>query len=199
MTYAQSTVAVALGGGLLPTPRPGRVGLIAAFEEDRHLEDFLANHPVAERLAGGWHVRLAPLRVSGAWPGLPDLPRRELPIADDEPVAVLTLGRLRLSRAIPFRRASSPAEVRALADPGLLAASGLARPPHLVATFSLWRTAAQMRAYAYGASASEHVNAVHADRKRSFHHESAFMRFRPYAAQGDWDGCNPLASVDGSG
>jgi hypothetical protein len=34
-------------------------------------------------------------------------------------------------------------------------ATGLARPPHLVATFSLWRAAAQMRAYAYGTDTPE--------------------------------------------
>jgi hypothetical protein len=198
MIYAATTIGVVLGGRLIPTPKPGRVGLITAFEDDRHLDDFLANHPVAKRLSGGWHVRLDPLRVSGVWSDLPDLSRREVAIDPQEPVAVLTLGRLQASRVLPFRRVSAAAEVRALAAPGLLAATGLARPPHLVATFSLWQTAAQMREYAYGRNAPEHMNAVRADKGRPFHHESAFLRFRPYAAHGDWDGRNPLALIGGS-
>src|SRR4051812_47970069 len=98
LRWAELTVAAPLGGGLLPRPQPGRVGLIAAWDDDASLDAFLAGHAVARRLAGGWRVRLEPLRTSGAWPALPELPRRERPVRDDEPVAVLTLGRLRLAR-----------------------------------------------------------------------------------------------------
>lgn len=114
---------------------------------------------------------------------MPGLPARALPVADDEPVGILTLGRLRLLRLAPFRRAAASAEADAIADGALLAGTGLARPPHLVATFTLWRTAAAMRAYAYDRDGSHHA-AVQADRARAFHHESAFVRFRPYASQG---------------
>jgi hypothetical protein len=77
----------------------------------------------------------------------------------------------------------------------LLAATALARPPRLVATFSLWRTAASMRAYAYGETGEAHRDASRAHGARPFHHESAFVRFRPYAALGAWDGLDPLAAV----
>ena len=76
------------------------------------------------------------------------LPEQELPVDDAEPVAVLTLGRLRLTRVAPFLRASARAEGEVLARPELLASIGLARPPRFVATFSLWRSAAEMRDYA---------------------------------------------------
>jgi hypothetical protein len=192
MRYAEIAIAAPLGGGLLPTPTLGRVGLIAAWTNDEALDGFLATHPLAERLAGGWHVRLQPLRASGRWSALPDLPHDELPVDDDEPVAVLTLGHLRLARTVRFLRASTPAERQAIADPALLASTGLARPPRLVATFSLWKTAAAMRAYAYGKTATAHVAAIQAHNARPFHHESTFVRFRPYAPHGTWDGRDPL-------
>jgi len=116
---------------------------------------------------------------------------------DGEPVGVLTLGRLRLRRIAAFRRSAAPAEADAIASPALLAGIGLARPPRLVATFSLWRSAAAMREYAVGPGGS-HSAAVSADRAQPFHHESAFVRFRPYASSGSWDGRDPLAGPSGA-
>jgi len=197
LRYAETAIAAPLSGSVLPAPALGRVGLIAAWDDDRAVDGFLTSHALARRLSGGWHVRLEPLRASGSWSALPDLIERELPIDDYAPVAVLTLGRLKFGRATPFLRTSAAAESQALADPALLASTALARPPRLVATFSLWHTAAAMRAYAYGHSGAAHLAAIQAQRDRPFHHESLFARFRPYAAQGAWDGRDPLAVAAG--
>jgi hypothetical protein len=124
---------------------------------------------------------------------MPGLPREPLPQEEDEPVGVLTLGRLRLTRVIPFLRSGAAAEAEVADNPDLLASSGLARPPHLVSTFSLWRSAAAMKSYAFGRSGA-HQAAVRADRERPYHHESAFVRFRPYASRGRLDGRDPLDS-----
>ena len=194
LTYAETTTTAALGEPLLPPKHFGRVGMIAAWESDGALEDFSRTHPVAEHLAGGWQVWLQPLRVFGAWAGMPGLPAQALPVEDGEPVAVLTLGRLRLRRIAAFRRSAAPAESEAIDHPALLAGTGLARPPRLVATFSLWRSAAAMREYAIGAGGT-HRAAVQADRAEPFHHESAFVRFRPYASRGSWGGRDPLAEL----
>jgi hypothetical protein len=194
LTYAEPVTTAAMSSRMLPRPSPGRVGLIAAWEDDSAIDRFLAKHPLAQPLAAGWHVRLQPLRVFGSWAGMPDLPSRELAIEDDEPVVVLTLGWLRLNRVVPFLRSAAAAERAAVADKGMVASLGLARPPHLVSTFSIWRDAAAMRRYAFG-QAGAHQAAVKADRRRPYHHESAFIRFRPYASQGTWDGRDPLAEL----
>jgi hypothetical protein len=192
LSYAETVTTASLGRGLLPKPQLGRIGLIAAWQDDEALDSFLRSHPVAARLASGWRVRLAPLRVSGSWSGMPGLPTRERAVDGEEPVAVLTLGRLRLNRAMPFLQSAAAAEGQAVADPALLASIGFARPPRLVSTFSLWRSATAMRAYAYGREGA-HQAAVRNDRARPFHHESAFVRLRPYASEGSWDGRDPLA------
>jgi hypothetical protein len=194
LTYAETVTTAPLGGGLLPSPSPGRVGMIAAWDDDEALDAFDRDHPLAATFAGGWEVRMQPLRVSGHWPEMPDLPAQPLPIDDEEPVIALTLGRLRLRRALPFLRSAAPAEADAVEDAALLASTGLARPPHLVSTFSIWRSMAAMREYAYGKDGS-HQAAVRSDRAHPFHHASAFVRFRPYASRGRWDGRDPLASV----
>ena len=195
MTYAEPAFTAPLGRRF-PRPHPSRIALIAAWDDDAALDRFMAGHPFGERLAGGWHARLEPLRCFGSWAGMSGLPTRELPVRDDEPVAALTLGRLRFARTGPFLKAGAPAERDAVRNPAVVASTGLARlaRPRLVSTFSIWRSAAAMREYAFG-KAGPHQAAVRADRARPFHHESAFVRFRPYASQGSWDGRDPLATV----
>ena len=195
LRYALLSTTAPLSGNLLPRPNLARVGLIGVWDDDQAIDRFLADHPLAARLARGWHVRLQPTHVFGSWPAMPDLLAAEVPMDDAEPAAVLTIGRLRLSQGPRFLRASAEAETAALADPALLAATGMARPPALVATFSLWRSTAAMRAYAQRRPDRGHLAAVRAHAARPFHHESAFIRFRPYAAAGEWDGGDPLAGA----
>ena len=183
LRYAETVFTAPLGPSLLPKPDFGTVALIAAWDDDAARDRF-ADHPLGQALSTGWQARMTPLRVSGAWPEMPGLPERQLPVDDEEPVAALTLGRLKPWRLQPFLRAAAPAEADVLGAPGLLASTGFGRPP-LVSTFSLWRTAAAMRDYAYRQGGS-HSAAVAADRAQPFHRTSAFIRFRPYAVSGEW-------------
>jgi len=199
MSYAEVVFTAAPGSRAtyaLPRPQLGRIGLIAAWEDDAALDHFLTGHPFTEHLDGGWHTRLQPLHCFGSWAGLPGLPDEALPIEDDEAVAVLTLGRLRISRTLAFLKSAAPTERDAAANPAVVAVTGFGRftPPRLVSTFSIWRSTAEMRKYAFGNNGS-HQAAVKVDRAKPFHHESAFVRFRPYASEGSWDGRDPLAAI----
>lgn len=195
--YAEIAIAAPLGEGLLPRPQLGRVGLIAMWDGDDELDSFLDTHPLAARLADGWHVRLRPMRVVGSWPPFSGLLEREEEMEDDEPAAVLTVGHLRPTQAVRFLRASAAAEGLAIRNPAMLASTGLAKPLSLVATFSLWRSVAAMRAYVLGHDRpghdrTAHLSAIQSHAAKPFHSESAFIRFRPYGASGSWDGRNPL-------
>jgi len=192
LAYAETVLTAPLSAAVLPKPTFAEVGLIASWEDDEHLERFLADPALAGPFASGWHVRLRPVRVFGAWPAMPGLPARETPVDDDEPVVVLTLGRPRIARLHTFLPTSARAEAALDGATGLLAATGLAHPPRLVSTFSVWKSAAAMRAYAQDA-AGAHSAAVRADRATPFHHESAFIRCRPYFSAGTWSGRDPLA------
>ncbi|HWF32160.1 MAG TPA: hypothetical protein VG188_06360 [Solirubrobacteraceae bacterium] len=192
LRYSVLAVTAPLSEQLLPRPDAGRVALIAAWDDDGALDRFLAADPLAQALAGGWRSRLRATHVFGAWPPLDGLLGEQSPMASDEPVAALTIGRLRFSQAKRFLRAGAAAERLAMRDPAMLRGTGLARPPGIVATFSLWQSTAAMRAYAGGPSAGEHRDAVRAHAERPFHHASAFIRFRTYGAEGEWDGENPL-------
>jgi heme-degrading monooxygenase HmoA len=198
LAYAETVLTAPLSSAVLPKPTAAEVGLIASWDDDEALDRFLADPALSGPFGSGWHVRMRPVRVFGAWPTMPGLPEREIPVDDDEPVVVLTLGRPRVTRLHGFLPTSARAEAALDGAPGLLAATGLAHPPRLVSTFSAWESAAAMRAYAHDA-AGPHTAAVRADRAAPFHHESAFVRFRPYRSAGLWSGRDPLAGIGRTG
>jgi hypothetical protein len=201
LRYATTVAAASFGGPVLAAPQPGRVGLIALWDDDAALDGFLSGHPLAAALAGGWHVRLTTVHaheyhrargsdVVGSWPGLTgDITD---PAPPDGPTVVLTLARTRPSQFLRFARASLHAARPLASSPGLIWASALARPP-IVATCSLWTSPAALEAYAYSAG-SGHRRAMAADQQRPFHQSGVFFRFHPTRSAGQLDGRNPLAA-----
>jgi hypothetical protein len=162
----------------LPKPKPGRLALVAFWDDHAALDAFVAEHPYARHLAGGWRARLEPLRAFGSWPGLDADVRRDRATPEHDGAAlVTTLGRLRLPQTRRFLRTSRPAEIAAQQSDGFLWGTALARPP-FVATVSVWESAAALSVYAYGKREPAHPAAIDEDRARPFHHQSAFVRFR---------------------
>jgi hypothetical protein len=100
-----------------------------------------------------------------------------------------------VSRIPRFLRTSSKAEARVVGAPGVIWATALARPPFF-ATCSLWESTDALSEYAYGSTEpTAHPDAIAVDRATPFHHQSAFIRFRPYRSQGHLDGRNPLPAA----
>lgn len=172
-------------------PMPGRVGMVTFWDDDAALDQFQTLHPLATTFSGGFVVRLHPLRAYGTWPGLPPDITGERSVEHDGPAVVLTLARLRPTQTVRFLRASAKAEAKVATAPGLIWATALARPPFL-ATCSLWEDTRSLSTYAYGRSDPRHRDAIASQAEKDFHHESAFIRFRPYGAQGRLAGRNPL-------
>lgn len=193
LRHANVGLAAPLGGSVIPSPQLGRVALVAFWDDDDSISRFVDGHPLAERFASGWHVRLAPLRAFGTWPGLPPEVPSQRNVDHEGPVAAVTLGRPRASQLLRFLRTSSKAENRVIVAPGLTWATGIARPPSFVATCSLWESTRALSTYAYGRAEPEHPDAVAAGEAKPFHHQQAFIRFHPYGSHGGLAGRNPLA------
>lgn len=190
LRQANIGVAAPLGAAKLPT---GRVGLVALWDDDAALDRFLDGHPLARLLSSGWRARLEPLRASGSWPGLPSDTPTTRSTDSEGPVAALTLGRLRISQAARFFRTSARAEASVNKAAGLIWGTALGAPP-FVSTFSLWHDTRSMLTYTYGRRDPAHADAVRAEAAEPFHHQSAFIRFQPYAWEGQLTGKNPLAA-----
>ena len=188
---ANLAIAAPLSKSRVAKPQFGRLALIAFWDGEVDLDRFVHDHPLAARFADGWQVRLEPLRMHGSWPGVPQDISSSRTVEYHGPSVVLTLGRLRISQAARFLRTSAKAEGAVVDAPGVIWATGLARPP-FVSTCSLWESSKALATYAYGHDRPAHSEAIDADADKPFHHQSAFIRFRPYGATGHLDGRNPL-------
>jgi hypothetical protein len=189
---AEIGLSAPLSAALFPKPQAGRVALVTMWDDETALDRFVADDPIAQSMADGWSARLQPLRAWGAWPGVPDDIPKARTVENSGAVAVLTMGRLRVRRAVPFVRATAKAEGRVVVAPGCIWATGLSRPP-LVSTFSLWESADAAREYAFAPGA--HDDAIVQGRAEPFHKREVFVRFRPYASTGHLDGRNPLTDA----
>ena len=176
-----------------------RVAYFARWDDEEALDRFLTRHPLGTALADGWHVRMDFLRRFGALACFPDLPGRSGSWVQDEPVVAVTLARLRLPELPRFLRWGKPVERLVVDHPGTALALAAMRPPRHFSTFSLWRSVADMDAMVHGhgpdvpgpggpVSAGVHTHAMAEQRRRDFHLESAFMRFRPRSEHGSWRG-----------
>jgi hypothetical protein len=194
LRHANVAITAPLSASVLARPDPRRVALVAMWDDDQALDRFLADHSLAATMAGGWHIRLEPLRAYGTWPGLPsDTPTSRV-VEHEGPVAALTMGRLRITQAVRFLRASAKAEARVLGAPGLIWATGLAKPP-FVSTFSLWENTRSLATYAFGRAAPAHPDVIASGEAKPFHHQQAFIRFGPYGSVGGLSGRNPLSET----
>jgi spheroidene monooxygenase len=179
-------------GGFGLRPSATRQGMFCVFGNDGEIDAFLAHHPVMRgyraRAAEFFSVRLRATSVRGSWSGKVPLVARPDPGAetDVQPVAVLTRASIRPFRAAGFWRHAPPAEVSLGQAPGCLLAVGLGEAPVLrQATFSIWKSAATMNAYARRGA---HHAAIRASAAGGYFSESMFVRFEPHDAQGRWHG-----------
>jgi hypothetical protein len=137
-----------------------------------------------------WQAVLRPLASRGTWSRR--RPFDVTPAAWEGPVAAVTRARIAARQSIAFWRAV-PSVVADLAHrPGLCAAFGMGEVPLGVqGTFSLWRDAAALHAYAYQGDA--HRAAIRQTAARRWYAEELFARFAVLSTAGALDGRDPLA------
>lgn len=172
-------------------PSPRRVAPIAFWQDQVALGRFEESHPLAAALGGGLVVHARPLRIHGAWPGVTDDVPKQRNVEHDGPVLVLTLARTKLSRSIPFFRASQPAERSVVTAPGNMFSTAVLRPP-FISSVSLWESSDSAMDYAYSGHQPGHPEAIAAGRVKPFHHQQAFIRLAITEVRGSLAGRNAL-------
>lgn len=203
---ARKLLAAPFGGRHVPAPQPSRGGIVAFWDDDEALDDFLEWHPLALDLNRGWMVRMQPLQTSGAWCGLSiDLPS-EVAASHDGPTIVLTIGNVRPSKLPGLQRHTTQIERQVLAAPGHVWGSAFAGPPRVLSTFSVWDSPASMEGFArHGAHRRGITASVPKDRRAgqpafadgtNYFTEAAFVRLRPYETNGHLSGRNPMPGIE---
>ncbi len=188
---ANVALATPMRTSMVPKLAFGRVGLVAFWDDSAALDEFECGDPMASTYSSGLRMHLEPLRAFGSWPGLDTDVSRGRQVDYAGPAVVLTLGRVRFSQLWRFLRASAKAEAATAHAPGLLWATAMARPP-FVATCSLWEDSNAIAAYAFNDPDAGHPSAIRQGQAKPFHHQEAFIRFRPLLVGGSLDGTNPL-------
>jgi hypothetical protein len=111
-------------------------------------------------------------------------------------IASFHIGDVGTPRGLRVLRTNARAAALAASDPARLASSTFLRPPRLVGTSSVWRTTAEMRAFATGRTGPAHRDAIRADRCEGVHPRAdAHPQSGHTTPSGAWNGLNPLADA----
>ncbi len=177
-------------GGFGLRPSGTHQGLICLFGRREQAQAFLDGPQVAAyraRARQWWSALLAVTDARGSWDGCgwgltdPALAAEALP---DGPVAAITRASIRPSRVTSFWRRAPATQTQLREADGCELAIGLGEAPLLrQCTFSLWRDAAAMEAYARGGA---HGRAAAAAYRHDFFSETLFVRMSVLATDGRW-------------
>lgn len=152
------------------------------FEESKWLKDLqtYCDHSLV------WH--LAAIESKGTWGGLNPF-HTILKITPDGPIAALTRARIRPSKWLAFQKTVEPsAKSLENHEKGLWFASGIGEIPLLEqATFSVWNSLEDLKAYAYK---GKHKKAIAASKRHNFFSEELFARLSIINISGSWPGFN---------
>lgn len=175
-------------GGFGLRPSGSRQGLFCGFDDDDQADSFLRDSPLVDayrRHASEFlAVKLRAFSSRGSWDGAAMTVTATPPAGG--PVAALTRASIRPFHAWSFWRNAPPAELSLAGAQGCRLAAGLGEAPLLrQATFTIWDSIACMDAYARSGA---HLAAIRAAHRGHYFSESMFVRFVPYAAEGEWKG-----------
>ena len=183
------------GTGFSILPNLGVYGLLGVWTTEAAAQRFFEGDPVFQEFKHRGLYQtffLHTVKSHGSWDG--KSPFRTGAEADDSrPIAVLTRATIAPRQLWRFWAYVPPVsksieKFRA----HLLLAVGIGELPLVQqATFSLWRNAGQMMAYAY--QSPEHKGVVKKTRELGWYSEELFARFHPYRFEGS--GENPLEGL----
>jgi hypothetical protein len=177
-------------------PTPTRWALLCGWEDGSARDRFLADpeplRPFLEPAREAWSVSLDTVRlVSGEWRGWRPSTDDVDALGRDEPLAVITYGRLRPRYVPTFMWNNRKAVRQIVRHPGLISMVGLSDGIGVASTFSLWRSQGDVVRYAYGPGVHKPIQRRSLD--VPWASEWFFARFRPVASSGTWSGRDPLA------
>ncbi|HRD42629.1 MAG TPA: DUF3291 domain-containing protein, partial [Ferruginibacter sp.] len=119
----------------------------------------------------------------------------EPPVDENKPIAILTRATLRLSRLKEFWQNVPPVSAKLQQAKGLILSVGIGEIPLVKqATFSVWQSLDDMKAFAY--SQKEHAEVIQKTRQRNWYSEELFSRFKITGCTGTLNGKNPLRDYD---
>jgi len=172
-------------------------GLLAVWDDKDDYERFAETSFVSRwwSLLGTerWTVLCVPLQSHGKWDGKEPFGKPNVE-AGEGPVAVLTRATIRFNKLKGFW--SNVDEVAHLMTktPGYVTSFGIGEAPvYRQATFSVWESMEQMKAFAYGSK--QHAEVIKKTRNEDWYSEELFARFKIIESTGTLNGTHPLEGI----
>jgi hypothetical protein len=194
LIHAECLTPMLLGS---PVVSPQRMQLrktvmMAAWESDDAIDEFLHSSELGRSIAAGWHLRMSFLRRWGSVREFASLPESIGESDPESPVAAFTLARMKIREVPRFIHWGRPVEALVRDNPETSFTLAAIRYPNSVATFSIWNSQRAMIDMVSGhsnvAQPRRHIEAMAERDRRDFHHEFTTLRFSPIAEHGSWEG-----------
>jgi hypothetical protein len=169
-------------------------GLLAVWDNreafDRFYQDSFVSRWWNRYGCEKWTVLCEPLQSHGQWEGKEPFGHENIQ-GYEGPVAILTRATVRFNRLKNFW--SNVDEVSDLMrrSTGYIMSLGIGeRPLYRQATFSIWNSLDDVKAFAYGSK--EHSKVIRKTRDEDWYSEELFARFKPIACTGTLNNADPL-------
>lgn len=178
------------GNGFKVWPNLGVYGLLCVWENEEVARAAMENHPHFVELKTNsveqWTVFMRTVMAHGSWDGINPFEGKAT-LADEDPVCVITRATIKPSKLLQFWQFVPRVSRSVDQQKGRLFSVGIGELPLIQqATFSLWRSSREMKAYAY--QSKHHKEVVRRTRSLKWYKEELFARFTPYAEEGSWKG-----------
>jgi hypothetical protein len=173
-------------------------GLLAAWEDRDDFERFYTSSFIAWwwmlLTKDRWTVLCKPIQSHGKWDGKE--PFGGMNITNyTGPVAVLTRATIRGSRLKNFWSSVDEVANLMLSAKGFITSFGIGEAPvYRQATFSVWESTDDMKAFAY--QSAHHAEVIKRTKNEHWYREELFARFVPITTFGALKGVDPLAKLD---
>jgi hypothetical protein len=139
-----------------------------------------------------WTILLEPLEGHGTWDTKEPFGKLARQTDYNRVVATLTRATIRLSKLNAFWKNVAPAASEMSAANGFISSIGIGEMPLIKqATFSVWQSKDDMKAFAYKRQA--HATIIQKTRQERWYKEDLFVRFKPLKTFGSIKGIDPLA------
>lgn len=181
--------------GFHPWPNFGVYGVFAVWPDLTVAKEQIAEGVVYQRYRShaveNWTVYMQIAQCRGCWGGeAPFLEPENLADSDNDLVAVLTRATVKVRHAPSFWRQVPDITGAVREQDRLLVKIGLGEVPWLhQVTFTIWDDIEAMNRFAYEGFHSDAIKKV---RDGGWFKEELFARFNVLAADGNWEGCDPL-------
>lgn len=136
-------------------------------------------------------ILLAPFEGHGLWDGKKVFGEFREKSAYNGLMATLTRATIRINKLKYFWENVAPVAAKMSQAKGFISSVGIGEVPWIKqATFSIWETTTDMKAFAYGMK--EHADVIKKTRQQNWYTEEMFVRFKITGYHGTIKGINPL-------